>query len=492
MVAAVAVFAFSSMQEDEYESEALGQIVSTSQAEGEILTEEELISLSNLYHELAQTSTVLDLAHEEPDVKGREAEFDAAVSVQPEARVGVLGFVAVTGNPDDAATFANAYADAFSTYLAELQVEDRRQSLQPVIEQIDRINNELEQIPSGDPEGAGLEIERQALQERIATEAANPGDSMRVIEPAIPHSEPVSPNPKRDALLALIGALVLGAAVIYLRDLLFDRYRSADEAARDLRLPLLGEIPKDTGGSSLESFRTLRTGMMLSLEQVVRDRDNGSSRQIGGVSLLITGGESGCGKSYVASNVVRTLATEGREVVAVDADLRRPTLNEKFNVPLSPGLSDLLLREEPAAAADITVRVAVQGPGGGAADGQLRVLPAGRHGEAAIERLSSERMRNLTAELREENEVIVFDSPPTGVVVDPVVLARYADAVLFVIDSRRSRRRDARRAVETLRAIGAPIIGFTFNRSDTRPSRYDSYRPRELRRQPWQPKETQV
>lgn len=494
LVAAGVVFAISSLESDQYESKALGQIVSTSQAEGEILTEEQLLSLSNLYHELAKTSTVFDLAYEEPAVKGREGEFNAAVSVQPEARVGVLGFSATTGDPEDSAEFANAYANAFSTYLDDLQIDQRKQSLQPVQERIDEINTELLDIPSGDPRGAGLEVERQALQDRIATEAANPGDTMRVVEPAVPHENPVSPKPLRDALLALIGALVLGVAAVYLRDLLFDRYRSAEEAARDLGVPLLGEIPKGRGNPALESFRTLRTAMMLALEQTVRAKANGAPGASGaGVGLLITGAESGCGKSYVATNIARTLAAEGRRVAAVDADLRRPTLHQTFSVPLSPGLSDILVREEKALkASELAVRVDVQVPGGGAADGELNVLPAGKHAELAVERLSSEKMNVVVEELRSQEDVFVFDSPPTLVVVDPVVLARYADGVLFVVDSRRTRRRDARRSIETLRAMGAPLLGVAFNRSETRQTSYDSYRPRQLRRQAWQSKETKV
>ena len=131
-------------------------------------------------------------------------------------------------------------------------------------------------------------------------------------------------------------------------------------------------------------------------------------------------------------------------------------------------------------------------PGSAGAHGELRILPAGEHTGDSVEWLSSSRMDSLVEELRQANDTVVFDSPPTLIVVDPVVLARYADGVLFVVDSRRTRRRDARRAVEALRAIGAPILGFAFNRSESRQSRYDAYRPRELRRQPWRPKETKV
>lgn len=488
VVAAVVVYAISSSQPSEYESKALGQIISTRQSEGEILTEEQLLSLSNVYNSLANTTVVLDRAHKEPAVKGRAAEFDQAVSVSPEGRVGNLAFSATTEDPELSAEWANAYASAFAAYLTETQIEERKNSLSPVQLQIDKINEELETLPAGDPTAAGLEVERQALQERIASEAANPGDTMRIVEPAVRRDSAVTPKPLRNALLTLVAALVLGVIAIYLRDLFFDRYRSAEEAARDLDLGLLGEIPKGRRNPALEAFRTLRTATMLTLEQRVNAREVGTDLA---PTILVTGPESGCGKSYVTANLARILATERRNVVAVDADLRRPSLHEIFGAKPAPGLSDLLLREKTGRAVELAQPIPLT-DAGASLDGSLRLIPAGNESDAAVEQLSSETMREATDELRHEADAIVFDSPPTGIVVDPVVLARYVDGVLFVVDLRRTRRRDARRAVETLRAIGAPLLGFVFNRSESRLTRYDAYRPRELRRHAWQPKDTKV
>jgi capsular exopolysaccharide synthesis family protein len=488
VVAAVVVYVVSSTQPNEYESKALGQIISTRQAEGEILSEEQLLSLSNVYNSLANTSIVLDRAHKEPEVKGHEAEFNDSVSVSPEGRVGNLAFEATTEDPELSAEFANAYANAFAAYLAETQVEERKNSLGPIQLQIDEINQELEGLEPGDPTAAGLEVERQALQERVASETANQGDTLRIVEPAVAHHGAVAPKPLRNALLTLVAALVLGVIAIYLRDLFFDRYRSAEEAGRDLDLPLLGEIPKGRRNPALEAFRTLRTATMLTLEQRINARSTGTDLA---PTILVTGPESGCGKSYVTANLARILATERRDVVAVDADLRRPSLNESLGAKPSPGLSDLLLREKTGSAIELAQPIPLT-EAGASLDGSLRLIPAGTDSDAAVEQLSSETMREATDELRREVDAVVFDSPPTGVVVDPVVLARYADGVLFVVDLRRTRRRDARRAVEALRAIGAPLLGFVFNRSESRQTQYDSYRPRELRRHAWPQKDTKV
>ena len=481
VVAAVVVYAISSSKADEYESSALGQIVTTSQAAGEILNEEQLLSLSNLYEELAKTRSVYDVAHEDPAIKGREEAFDASTEVQPEARTGVMSFSAATGSPEESAEFANAYAEAFARYLGDLSVTQQKTTLQPIQQRIDEIEGEIAEGGTNGTGVAGLQVELQALQNQIAEQSANPGDTMRVVEHAVPQSTPVAPTPKRDALLALIGALVLGAVAIYLRDLFFDRYRTAQEAAKDLGLTLLGEIPKGRGTPALESFRNLRTATLLTLERTGAGGEvsNGSGTVQGAKTVLVTGAESGCGKSYVAANVSRALAAEGRRVTGVDGDLRRPTLHQIFDTPLSPGLSDLLVGDNGPNPADIAVKVSLAADAGHTG-GELMVVPAGAHAEDAVESLSSARMKSVVQYLRADNDVVVFDTPPALVVVDPVVLARYADGVVFVVDSRRTSRRDARRAVEALRAIGAPMLGFAFNRSNTKQTRYDAYRPRDM------------
>jgi capsular exopolysaccharide synthesis family protein len=491
IAAALATYAISSSRSDQYESKALGQIVSTSQAAGEILDEEQLLSLSNLYDKLAKSRTVLARAHQDQAVKGRTTDFDASIEVQPEARVGVLAFVATTGDPTESAEFANAYANAFARYLEELSTDQRKATLRPLQERIDEINSEITEASPSSPKAAGLQVELQALQDQIAIEIANPGDTIRVIEPAAPPLSPASPRPLRDAVLVLIGALVLGASAIYLRDIFFDRYRSAEEAVRDLGLPLLGEIPKERDGPALESFRSLRTAVVLMLEHPdgIDSGDIESSRS-GTGTLLVTGAESGCGKSYVAANISQTLAAEGRRVATVDGDLRRPTLHETFGAPPAPGLSDLLLTEEARSPAD--AMVSVNSPDKTGVTGELQLMPAGSHASESVESLSSAKMRAIVQFLQSNNDIVVFDSPPTLVVVDPVVLARYASGVLFVIDSRHTRRRDARRAIEALRAIGAPLLGFAFNRSSARQTRYDAYRPRHPGRQVRQPEETRV
>jgi succinoglycan biosynthesis transport protein ExoP len=478
VAAAVVVYLISSSKTEEFESNALGQVISTSQAEGQVLSEEELLSLSNVYDELAATRTVLDIAHKDSAVAARIREFDDSVSVSPESRIGVLSFEALTDDPDRSAEFANAYARAFASYLGSLQVDQLKNSLEPLQGEINAVEEELAQLSSTDSDRAGLEVKLLALQEQIAAQTSNPGDSLRIIEQAAPDPIAVAPRPKRDAVLAFIIAFLLGACMVYLRDLFFDRYGSAQDAARDLDLQLLGEIPRSRKETPVEAFRSLRTAIVFALDRAEPRAIN--LGEGGARTILVTGPESGCGKSYVSSNVARTLATEGRQVIAVDADLRRPTLHELFKTKLTPGLSDLLVGDEDPDVDRVIADVRV--PRGSSDAGALRLLPAGSHTDEAVESLSSRRMGKVVRAIQDDSDVVLFDSPPVLAVVDPVVLSRYADGVVFVLDSRHTRRREARRAIEALRATGAPLLGFAFNRSGTKQSIYEAYRPHDPRR----------
>jgi capsular exopolysaccharide synthesis family protein len=459
LTAAVAAYLLSSSRTEVYQAEALDQIVSSRQAAGEILSEEDLLSLANVFVELAGTQTALDEAHADPSVRGREDEFDASVSVTPQERVGVLTFTAEHEDPETAADWANAYADGFAAFTDQLTSQQRNRALDRVQARIDEITADIEErgVEPTDPSVAGLNSELEALQGRAADETAAPGDTARVIERAVPPADPISPKPIRDAILAFLGALVLGAIAAYVRELLVDRYSSPEEAANELGLQILGEIPKAARDAPMvEAFRRLRTAVVVALDQSGFEADEGRT-------VLVTGAEPGSGKSFVSSHLARSLAAEGWRVVMVDGDLRRPTLHDHLDVPREGGLGDLLTGADSSGAHDLTKPVPLTS--GGEGRGDLRVLTAGRYIENSVERLSSARMAQIVAELRQTSDFIVFDSPPALAVVDPVVLARHSDGVAMVIDSRKTKRRDARRAVQTVRAIGTPMLGLVYNRS---------------------------
>lgn len=479
LVVAGVVYYVSDRSDPTYRAEALDQIVSGRQAEGDLLSEDELLSLSNLYLRLAGTDTVIRLAQREPSIAPKAAEFADSVGVESQERVGVLSFRADTADRNDAALFANAYATAFAEYIGQLEGDQRTGALDRIQERIDAITNEIERraVAPDDPAVAGLTAELTALQERAAEETATPGDSVRVIEEAVAPQGPISPNPLRDALLAAIAALVLGTALAYLREAVVDRFATPEEAAAELSLPILAEIPREGwAGPTTESFRRLRTNLGMALDQSTSGENGGPSttedeEDAEGRGVVVTGAEPGSGKSYVTANLARALAAEGLSVAVIDGDLRRPTLHDYFDLSRNPGLGDALIarRNTPPTRSQAQVARRTSDPG------DLTVVTAGTHIDDSVERFSSQRMRTVVTTLKKRNDVIVFDSPPTLAVVDAIVLARYTDGVVFVIDAKRTKRRDARRAVQTLRAMNITVLGLVMNRSTSPVADYYSY-----------------
>ena len=110
----------------------------------------------------------------------------------------MLSFKAENDDARTAASWANAYANGFAEYSDRLQGETRGQALERIQERIDEIAAEIEArgVAADDPSVAGLQAELAALQTRAADETAAPGDTVRVIERAVPPADPVSPKPR--------------------------------------------------------------------------------------------------------------------------------------------------------------------------------------------------------------------------------------------------------------------------------------------------------
>ncbi|MGH2949593.1 MAG: polysaccharide biosynthesis tyrosine autokinase [Solirubrobacteraceae bacterium] len=475
LIAAVAAYVASSSRTDVYRGSALAQVIPSQQADGPALGTDQLLQATNFYAELAQTTRILDAAQKEG---GFRESLDGRVEVTPEPDLLVLEFSGESPEPATAAAYANAYAQAFAAEVANLEDAERRRLLAGPQRRVTEIRRQLRRSPAGSAEAAALEAELQALQGRLADVALSPTDNVRIIQPAIAPREPVSPKPLRDAILALVVALVLCSSAALLRLALTDRYHSAEEAALDLRLPVLAELPKSASGEpkALEAFRKLRAQVefTLSAQPVSEPSGRGHQTHARRNVLLVTSPEAASGKTYVTSNLSRALAADGRRVMAVDGDLRRPTLHDAFGLQQAPGLGELLTSGR-AEDLDLSRHAVALPDAVRRRGGVLAAVPAGRLAEDTAERLSSATMAGAMAELSHDNDIVLVDSPPVLAIVDAVVLTRYTDGVIVVVDARRSRRRNIRRAVETLRAVQAPILGLVFNRSRVSASDYGYY-----------------
>jgi capsular exopolysaccharide synthesis family protein len=172
--------------------------------------------------------------------------------------------------------------------------------------------------------------------------------------------------------------------------------------------------------------------------------------------VMITSAVQGEGKSLTATNLALTLSQSyRRQVLLVDADLRRPALHEIFQVSSASGLSDGL---RSGAGRFATVRCS----------DTLTVLPAGRPESDPMAALTSPRMSQLVADARQSYDWIVLDTPPVSLMPDAKLLAAMADSVLLVIAAGAA---DVDAIKLAIKAVGRKkILGVVFNRADNEPA----------------------
>ena len=463
LAAAVVAYFVSERLPDRYRAEALTQIVPRAQAAGQPLTTDQLLQATNFYAEVAKTTPVQ--ARAERLVQAPRGSFDNGVDVEARPDLLVLAFSSVAESAPLAARRANAYARAFSAFVGDQQSQVRREALREPQQRVSDLERQLRDLSAGDPREGALTSELQVLQARLADEALTPTDTVRVIQPALTPRSPDEPKPVRNAVLAAIAALVLASSLLLLRAALSDRYESIEEAALDLRLPVLGELPKGKPetSASVEAFRKLRTRLVHALEV-----------NVGGTAVLITSPEDRTGKSHVTTGLALALAADGSGVVAVDADLRRPALHERFGVPAGPGLGEVLDTQDPLPLS-ATMHMATLADAARERGGELTVVPAGRPMHDSAEALSGPRMSGLIQGLLADADVVLLDSPPVLAIADAAVMSREVGAVLMVVDLKRSRRRAMRRAVQALRGIDAPLLGLVQNRATLHGGGYGYY-----------------
>lgn len=454
--AGLAGYVVSASQSPGYQSTALVQIVSSRQAEGESVPSDELVHLTNAYVEVARNLDDGRLAAAAravgPDANAKNLR--SRVRISPRAELEFVRFVGSGPSATAAATAANAYAQAFAAEVAEIQDSQRRRALELIDLRVQRVLRDLadRRLALADPDALVLKAELEALQTEAAQQGARVGDSVRTVRRAAAAGGPSTPTPLRDSVLAFVTVGLVAGGFVYLRTVVMDRFESAAAVEAELGLPLLGEIPDSPPDDRRmqEAVRALRLAVEFSMA--------GPPGKLGGI--LVTSAEPRSGKSHTTEHLARSWATEGRRVVAVDGDLYRPTLHERFGLRRVPGLSNLL-----RSAAGERLAVEQPLPVTGARDGVLHVVTAGSRVENLDAVLSGPRLQAAIARLRHQHDVLVFDSPPILASAAALVLVAQVRGVILVVDGAVSRRQSVRRAVQALRSVDAPLLGFVYNRS---------------------------
>lgn len=293
---------------------------------------------------------------------------------------------------------------------------------------------------------------------------------------ALPHA-PVSPNIKRNLMLALVLGFLLGLGYALIRSQLDRRLRSAEAVEAQFGVTVVGAIPatpelaheqgevapiavadvqsSERRSHAAESFRKLRTNVQF------MDIDNPPR------VIIVTSPEQGDGKSTVAANLAAALAVSGQTVTLVDGDLRRPSVASSFGLAEGAGLTDVLIGR-----ADIADVIQPHPEFEG-----LSILAAGRIPPNPSELLGTQAMRGVLRKLAADGYVLV-DAPPLLPVTDAAVLSAVGDGAFVVISSGKTLDKDLGSALGHLEAVKGRALGVIFNRvarGDTGSGYYGGY-----------------
>ncbi|MBY0203009.1 CpsD/CapB family tyrosine-protein kinase [Paenibacillus polysaccharolyticus] len=204
--------------------------------------------------------------------------------------------------------------------------------------------------------------------------------------------------------------------------------------------------------TSSEAYRKLRTNIQFSsIDSQIQ-------------TIMIASASSGEGKTTTIGNLAVTYAQEGKKVLVMDTDLRKPAVHLMFNVPNHVGLTSVLSSQYKVT--EVLRETGVEG---------LHVLSSGPIPPNPSEMIGSRKMTALLEGLKEEYDVILFDTPPVLTVTDALIISSLCDGVILVVNAGKVKKDLVKKAKAHLEHVNARILGAVLNNVQVPKSRNNSY-----------------
>ncbi len=197
--------------------------------------------------------------------------------------------------------------------------------------------------------------------------------------------------------------------------------------------------------SIAENFRTIRTNLVF--------MTGDSERKV----IAVTSANPREGKTLIVANLAISLAQSGKKVLVIDTDLRRPRVHRAFGLKNIGGVTPVIAGQ--LAFADAVQSSSVPG---------VDVLSSGPIPPNPAELLHRESFKQMLVDARNRYDVVLFDSPPLGAVIDAAVLGPQVDGVIVVARPGETTRHAVRAMLRQLQDVGAHIIGAIVNGVDPR------------------------
>ncbi|MBO5348497.1 MAG: polysaccharide biosynthesis tyrosine autokinase [Clostridia bacterium] len=279
-------------------------------------------------------------------------------------------------------------------------------------------------------------------------------DNIHIVSKATESSKPYNINPiKYGAIGAFIGAII-SVLIILCKNMLDDTVKDETTVKQQLGIKTLAKIQDQTKihgnlkASYIEEIKSIRTNLQL----VKRNK------QIKSISVTSTC--PGEGKSWIVCNLALAFAKADYKVCIVDADMRRGIIHSKFFVEQTPGLSDLIKSDDieyyELLSNKYIKETKIEG---------ISVIPCGSITGDSSELLMSKKMTKLIDMLKQNFDIVIFDSTPSTLVTDAVVLSSLVETNIIVTEHEKTKMKDLKYVKELIESVGGDIAGIVINKA---------------------------
>jgi len=303
-------------------------------------------------------------------------------------------------------------------------------------------------------------------------------NNVRLLDTARVPVSPVYPRVWLNLLIGVVTGLVAGVGLAFVKEMLDHTIRTQADVEEDLQMTFLGLIPafksdNEGGGASdtevvsnlkelhchnfpkstaAECCRMIRTNLLFMSPERPLSR------------LAVTSPGPQEGKTITSANIATVMAQSNTRVLLVDTDMRRPRLHHVFAMDNSVGMTSLILGESTY---EDAIRHTVVP--------NLDVLCCGPIPPNPAELLHTERFQEIMRNLDARYDRVIFDTPPTMVVADAMIIANLVDGVVFVVSGGKTSKDVARQARSKLVGVNAPLLGCIVNNVDLQDRQYGQY-----------------
>ena len=304
-------------------------------------------------------------------------------------------------------------------------------------------------------------------------DGVEPSDFSIALEPSIGYSS----SAETSAVIGFIGGGVLAAAILALLFVLDNRPRSPEAIRQYGGIPTLAVFPADKARHPAGKFSSekkkapavkpatggnyLEVSNFPQLDYVQNEAMNTLCTNLSYCGkdirkIMITSRYAGEGKSYVSMNLLRTFSQLGKRIVLVDTDLRASGIQSDYRLRYSTqnhyGLSEYLSGICSLKEAIYQTNLP-----------NTYMIPAGHEAPNPLQLLDTRAMGDLIEQLAEQFDVVLVDTPPVGVLVDAVALAKFCDGALLVVGYCKGKQQEIGDAVENIRQTGCKVLGAVLN-----------------------------